>query len=198
MDLTSIVSITGMPGLHKVISKTQNSLVVESLTDKKRFPVFASHQTTSLEDISVFTTNEDLPLKEVLKKIYEMENKGPAIDNKSDDKKLKEYFEKAIPEYDKERVYPSHIRKMITWYNLLQSLNMLDFTEEEVKEETKADVKTEEIPEVKEETIVEAKTEEKPEVKEEIKEITPKKTEKKTEPKAKKEAKTAVKKTKKE
>lgn len=181
MDLSVIVSITGMPGLHKVISKTQNSLVVESLIDKKRFPVFASHQTTSLEDISVFTTKEDIPLKEVLKKIFEMENKGPAIDSKSDDKKIKEYFEKALPEYDKDRVYTSHIRKMISWYNLLQSLNMLDFSEE-VKEEKKEEEKTE------------AKSEEK----EETTEKTPKKTEKKTTPKAKKETKPTEKKTKKD
>ncbi len=187
MDLSSIVSITGMPGLYKVISKTQNSLVVESLIDKKRFPVFASHQTTSLEDISVFTTNEDLPLKAVLKKIFEMENNGPAIDSKSDDKKLKEYFEKALPEYDKNRVYTSHIRKMISWYNLLQSLKMLEFKEEEAKEETP----------IQEEPKEEVKSEVKTEVKKEVKEKTPKKTEKKEEPKTKKETKPAEKKPKK-
>jgi hypothetical protein len=191
MDLTSIVSITGMPGLYKVISKTQNSLVVESLIDKKRFPVFASHQTTSLEDISVFTIKEDLPLKAVLKKIYEMENKGPAIDSKSDDKKLKEYFEKALPDYDKERVYTSHIKKMIAWYNLLQSLNLLEPTEEELKEEAKD---KEEV-KVKEETSGDQKLDEKEEKEE--KEKTPKKTEKKAEPKVKKETKTAEKKPKK-
>jgi hypothetical protein len=189
MDLTSIVSITGMPGLYKVISKTQNSLVVESLIDKKRFPVFASHQTTSLEDISVFTIKEDLPLKAVLKKIYEMENKGPAIDSKSDDKKLKEYFEKALPDYDKERVYTSHIKKIIAWYNLLQGLNLLEPTEEELKDEAKD----------KEEEKEETKSDKKPDGKEneEEKVKTPKKTEKKAEPKVKKETKTAEKKPKK-
>jgi len=145
MDLAKIVTIAGMPGLYKIISKTQNSLVVESLTDKKRFPVFASHQTTSLEDISVFTTDEDLPLKKVLKKISDTENKGPAIDSKEDEKKLKEYFEKVLPEYDKNKVYYSHIKKIISWYNLLQSLNILDFTEEE-KEENPDDNKEQQQP----------------------------------------------------
>jgi hypothetical protein len=191
MDLSKIVSITGMPGLYKIISKSQNSLIVESLTDKKRFPVFASHQTTTLEDISVFTTDKDLPLKDVLKKIYEMENKGPAIDSKSDEKLLKEYFEKALPDYDKERVYPSHIKKMISWYNLLQSLNLLEPTEEELKAE--AEAKEKEV--AKEEKLPEAETEKKEEVAET--KAPAKKSIKKTEPKEKKEIKTEVKKPKK-
>jgi len=152
MDLKSIVSISGMPGLFKIISKTQNSLVVESLIDKKRFPVFASHQVTSLEDISVFTTKEDLSLKVVLEKIFTLENKGTAIDSKSDDKKLKEYFEKALPEYDKVRVYTSHIKKIITWYNLLQSLDLLNPSEEELKAEAQIEEKTEIKEVVKEES----------------------------------------------
>jgi len=180
MDLKSIVSISGMPGLFKIISKTQNSLVVESLIDKKRFPVFASHQVTSLEDISVFTTKEDLSLKVVLEKIFILENKGPAIDSKSDDKKLKEYFEKALPEYDKERVYTSHIKKIIAWYNLLQGLDMLNPSEEELKEKEKVDENPQVTEEVKEEKKEEAsKIKEKKEatiVKKETKPKAPKKT----------------------
>lgn len=138
MDLSKIMSVSGKSGLFLSIGQTKNGLIVESLVDKKRFPVYVSDKVSSLADISVFTNDKDIPLKEIFKKISEKENMQTCIDSKSDDKKIKTYFEEILPDYDKERVYVSDMRKMLSWYNLLQSLKMLSFEEEkneEVKEE---------------------------------------------------------------
>ncbi len=138
MDLSKIMSVSGKSGLFLSIGQTKNGLIVESLVDKKRFPVYVSDKVSSLADISVFTNDKDLPLKEIFKKIFEKENQQACIDHKLEDKKIKAYFEEILPDYDKERVYVSDMRKMLSWYNLLQSLKMLSFEEEkneEVKEE---------------------------------------------------------------
>lgn len=135
MDLSEIINISGKGGLFKIISQTKNGVIVESLVDQKRFPTFASHDISTLNDISVFTTNEDVPLKEVLKKIHEKEKGGAAIDHKSKSEELASYFESILPDYDKERVYNSDIKKLIQWYNLLQKQNILNFDEEEEKKE---------------------------------------------------------------
>lgn len=137
MDLSKILSISGKPGLYKMIGQTKNGAIVESLADKKRFPAFASERISSLEEISIFTNDEDLVLKDVLKAIYDNLNGEKALDHKSDPGKLKEFFKNAIPNYDQERVYVSDIKKVIHWYNLLHEYEMLDFTEEEATEETK-------------------------------------------------------------
>jgi len=139
MDLTKIMSVSGKSGLFLSVGQTKNGLIVESLTDKKRFPVYVSDKVSALEDISVFTIDKDLPLKEVLKKVFDKEKGGPCIDSKLDDTKLKAYFTEILPDYDKERVYVSDMRKMFSWYNLLQSLGMLKF-EEEKKEEPKEEI----------------------------------------------------------
>jgi hypothetical protein len=143
MDLSKIMSVSGKSGLFLSIGQTKNGLIVESLTDKKRFPVYVSDKVSTLEDISVFTTDKDLPLKDVLKKIFDKEKGGPCIDSKLDDNKLKAYFTEILPDYDKERVYVSDMRKMFAWYNLLQSLGMLKFDEEK-KEEPKEEPKEKE------------------------------------------------------
>lgn len=134
MDLSKILSISGKPGLYKMIGQTKNGAIVESLADKKRFPAFATDSISSLEEISIFTTDEDLALKDVLKAMHDKLNGEKAPDHKSDPKKLKEFFENVIPNYDQERVYNSDIKKIVNWYNLLHEYNMLDFTEEEDKE----------------------------------------------------------------
>ena len=85
----------------------------------------AQLKVSSLEDISVFTENEDLPLGKVFDKIFEKESGGPAIDSKAEAEKLKEYFEEIIPDYSREKVYVSDIKKIILWYNLLQNKDML-------------------------------------------------------------------------
>ena len=136
MDLTKILSISGKSGLFLVVAQTKTGAIVESFTDQRRFPVFASEKMSSLEEISIFTTDEDIPLKDVLKKIYEKENGGPATIDKDNSNALKAYMEEILPDYDKERVYVSDMKKLFTWYNLLQEKAMLDFTEEEPSEET--------------------------------------------------------------
>ena len=125
MDLSGIISIAGMSGLYKVVSQTKNGFVVESLLDKKRIPVYSSQKISALEDISIFSTSDDVPLKDVFKKIIDKENNRPAIDHKSNDAELKKYFEEVMPEYDKDRVYISDLKKVLNWYNILQKQDML-------------------------------------------------------------------------
>jgi hypothetical protein len=139
MDLSKILAITGKPGLYLVISQTKSGALVESILDKKRIPVFAAEKMSSLNDISIFTTDEDLPLKTVLKAIYDKENGGKCIDHKSDNNALKKYMEEVVPDFDKDRVYVSDIKKLFSWYNLLQQENLLDFSEEEINDKETED-----------------------------------------------------------
>lgn len=140
MELSKILSISGKPGLFKVISQLKNAVLVESLIDKKRYPAFAHEKISSLKEISVFTTGEDKSLKDVLKSMYDKVEGKTAIDTKVDDKTLKAFFLEVVPDYDSERVYISDIKKIINWYNLLVENSLLDFTEpiEETSEELAA------------------------------------------------------------
>ncbi len=156
MDLTKILSISGRPGLFKVISQGKNAVIVESLLDQHRFPAFGHERMSTLEEISIYTTGEDRPLKEVLKAFFEKLEGKPAMDAKADQKLLVQQFAEIVPDYDPERVYASDIRKMIAWYNILLEHNLLDFKEEK-KEEEKEEVKAgnTEDTEVKEEVAKE-------------------------------------------
>ena len=131
MDLSKILSISGKSGLFKVVSQLKNAVLVESLVDKKRFPAFGHEKISSLEEIAVFTSAEDKPLKEVLKAIYDKQEGKPAIDNKADNKAILAYFKEVVPDFDQDRVYISDIRKIISWYNMLIENNLLDFSEKE-------------------------------------------------------------------
>jgi hypothetical protein len=130
MDLSKILSISGKSGLFKVLSQGKNSVIVESLIDGKRFPVFGSEKMSTLEEISVFTTGEDLPLKDVLKAIHGKLEGKPAIDSRSENTALKKFFLEVVPDFDQERVYVSDIKKIISWYNSLVEHSLLDFSEE--------------------------------------------------------------------
>lgn len=131
MDLTEILAISGKPGLYKMLSQTKTGMLVESMDDQKRFPVFAHEKISSLEEISIFTETEDIPLKEIFKKIHDLLEGGKALSHKSTPDELKDFFDDAVPDYDKERVYVSDIKKVIQWYNILHEKNMLEFSEEE-------------------------------------------------------------------
>ena len=135
--LKEILSISGKPGLFKLINNTANALIVESLLDGKRFPAYSNAKIIALEDISIYTEDEDMPLKTVFKRIYENEEGKPAINHKESSTVITNYIESVIPEYDADRVYVSDMRKMIQWYNLLLDKNLLNFDEpeEEKKEE---------------------------------------------------------------
>jgi hypothetical protein len=136
-DLSKILSITGKPGLFKMVAQAKNGVIVESLIDGKRFQAFSHDKVSSLEEISVFTDTDDKPLREILKIIREKTEGGKAPDPKSDNQKLKDFFETIMPEYDRDRVYVSHMKKIYGWYNLLHEKDMLEFTEKpEEKEET--------------------------------------------------------------
>ncbi|TRX70737.1 DUF5606 domain-containing protein [Carboxylicivirga sp. M1479] len=136
--LKGILAISGQRGLFKVVSQAKNSIIVESLIDGKRMPAYATSRISALEDISIYTEDEDVKLFDVFKAIYEKENGGASIAPKSSGKELKAYFEDILPLYDKDRVYVSDIKKVLTWYNLLIENELFDpnATEEEEEEST--------------------------------------------------------------
>ncbi len=134
IDLTGIISISGQPGLFKVVAQSKNGIIVENLTDKKRIAISSTAKVSSLEDISMFTTGEDKPVREIMKNVFDKEKGGLAIDNKVDDKAIAAYFEAVLPEYDKERVYTSNMRKLFNWYNTLQATGNLKVAEVDTKD----------------------------------------------------------------
>jgi hypothetical protein len=138
MNIDKIVSIAGKPGIFEIKSQTKGGIIVESLQDKKRFPVNSLQSISALSDIAIYTYEEEIPLREVLLNMYKKENGAAALDHTSDAKKLKEYFAEVLPNYDEERVYTSNIKKVVQWYNILVSAGF-DFTslEEKEEEETK-------------------------------------------------------------
>ncbi len=152
--LKGILAITGQPGLYKVISEGKNNVIIESLLTGKKSTAYADAKMSTLEDIAIYTLEEDVPLKKVFRKIAEKENGGPAIDAKSSPDDLKKYFTEILPEYDKSRVYGSDVKKVLSWYNLLNEKGLLVFEDE-----------TDETDETAEKTVAEADSEA-PEVKE--------------------------------
>lgn len=142
MVLKDILSISGEPGLFKFIAQGKNAIIVEHLETKKRTSAYGSAKVSSLEDIAIFTEKEDMPLSKVFDLVYDKEKGGVAIDPKSDPSKLKAWFESVLPEYDKDKVYVSDIKKLATWYNILHKQSLLVKEEPEVAEE-KAEEKSE-------------------------------------------------------
>ena len=142
MELKDVISVPGMSGLFKVVAQSKNGIIIESLVDEKRSSVSTTQRISSLVDIAVYTKHEDLPLKEVLKKIQETDGGKLAVDPKADPKMLKDYFKKIVPDFDEERVYVSDIKKILTWYELLNG--KIDFTvKDEVDEEGKLNLNQE-------------------------------------------------------
>ncbi|MCX6279084.1 MAG: DUF5606 domain-containing protein [Bacteroidetes bacterium] len=130
MDLSKILAITGKSGLFKVVSQGKKTVIVESLIDSRRCPAFGNEKISSLEEISVFTTGDDIPLKDVFKAIYKKLEANRAPEIKSDDAAMKKFFLEMVPEYDQERVHVSAMKKMVSWYNLLLEHQLLDFSDE--------------------------------------------------------------------
>ena len=137
--LKTILSIAGKPGLYKLISQGKNMLIVESLTDKKRLPAYGNEKIISLGDISMYTDDDDVPLREVLLAMKTKENgQAVALDiKKASSEELNAYLAVVLPEYDRDRVHTSDIKKLISWYNILVGAGMTDF--EEVAEEETTD-----------------------------------------------------------
>jgi Domain of unknown function (DUF5606) len=154
MDLSGIITIAGYSGLYKVVAQSKNGVIVESLIDKKRMPAYSHYRISALEEISIFGVSEDIPLKDVMQKIMDKEKSGPAIDSKADIKELKKYFEAVLPEYDKDRVHDSDIKKVISWYNLLQKNDLLKVVEEDKNNEDSAEEKALKALKAKEKTAL--------------------------------------------
>ncbi len=142
MALKDVLVISGQGGLFKYVSQGRNNVIVENLSDHKRTTIPATAKISMLDDIAIFTENDDIPLREVFKKIQVKENGSVAIPHKSPDAELKKYFAEVLPEYDKERVYLSDIRKVIMWYNLLHELGITDFEAPEEETEEKKEKET--------------------------------------------------------
>lgn len=142
--LKGILAISGQQGLFKLVAEAKNNIIVESLETGKRMPAYSTTKISALEDIAIYTDTADIPLKEVFRKIAEKGNSGPAIDHKSSANELKNYFATVLPDYDRDRVYVSDIKKVILWYNVLQEKEMLDFSESEDEEPTQQEEKEQE------------------------------------------------------
>lgn len=127
--LKGILSISGQSGLFKLVAESKSNIIVESLENSKRMPVHSTSKVSALEDIAIYTENGDVPLKEIFKAISDKENGGAAISAKVSANELKAYFEEVVPEYDRDRVYVSDIKKVLLWYNILQEKDLLDFSE---------------------------------------------------------------------
>lgn len=145
MDLSKIVTIAGRPGLFQVKSQSVGKIIVESLIDGKCSPAFARERMSSLEEISIYSVDEDRPLKEVFRSIHE--KMGDKVDfdaKKATNDQLKAKFLEIMPDYDQDAVYPSDMKKVFLWYQMLMDKGLLDFTEEEPAEtETPEEAKPE-------------------------------------------------------
>jgi len=134
MNLEGIIAISGKGGLFKLLSQSRGGFIVEALADGKRFPVQAANNVSSLEDIAMYTYEEEVPLKDVFANIAKKENEGQAISHKESANALKAYFGEVLPNYDEDRVYISDIKKVFQWYNILQAAGLVSLEEE--KEDT--------------------------------------------------------------
>ena len=145
-SLKGIIAISGKPGLYKVIAQGTQNVIVESLTDRKRSPAYSSSKISSLEEITMYTTDEDdMPLPQIVQAIYEKENGGPCVDVK-DEAKHRGYFKEVVPNYDEEKVYNSDIKKLFSWYSLMLSSGELKrIAEEALKAADDSKAETEKV-----------------------------------------------------
>ena len=136
-----ILTISGKPGLYRLLSQGRNMFIVEAVdATKKRMPVYNSDKVVMLDDIAIYTDTEEVPLREVFAKIYEKENAVLSFDTKSaTPEELVEYFESVMPDYDRERVYLTHIKKIYSWYNILVANGVVDFAKSEDAAEESAE-----------------------------------------------------------
>ncbi|MGO4905176.1 DUF5606 family protein [Flavobacterium sp. W20_MBD1_R3] len=145
MNLEKILAISGKPGLYVLKVQTRTGFVAESLADGKKITVNLKSNVSLLSEISIYTYEGEKPLAEIMQKIADKENKGAALSHKEDNAKLMDYFKEILPDYDEERVYPSDIKKVLNWYNMLQAKGL-------VTDEVAAVAVPEEVAAVAEET----------------------------------------------
>ncbi|GAB7256918.1 DUF5606 domain-containing protein [uncultured Polaribacter sp.] len=136
MEFNKIIAVTGKAGLYQVVSQSKNAIIVASLTDNKRIAINATQNVSLLENIAIYTYEEDIPLLQVFKAMFEKTEGKEAISHKESGKKLEAFFAEVLPDYDAERVYTSNIKKVIQWFNILVKAGM-DFSKiEEASEES--------------------------------------------------------------
>ncbi|NLN33237.1 MAG: DUF5606 domain-containing protein [Flavobacteriaceae bacterium] len=139
MDLTKIISISGKPGLYKLVSQAKGGFIVEDLDKGKKTSISAQNNVSLLENVAIYGVSEEFPLKDVFTKIYNKENGGACISHKESGASLRKYMEEVLPEYDESRVYDSDLKKLFQWYNILQAKGLVTpepETEEVAEEET--------------------------------------------------------------
>ncbi|MBL0012242.1 MAG: DUF5606 domain-containing protein [Flavobacterium sp.] len=150
MNLEKILAISGMPGIYALKMQTRTGFVAESLVDGKRVTVGLRSNVSLLTEISIYTHDAEKPLAEVMRAIAVKEDNGPAISHKEDNAKLVAYFKEIMPDYDEDRVYPSDIKKVFNWYNILQSKGLVSKEEPKAEEEAR-------VQEIVKEKVAEAK-----------------------------------------
>lgn len=128
MDLKDYLAISGKPGLYKTVAQSKTGVIVESLIDGKRLQAFASDKISSLGEISIYTDGDDMPVREVFRLMYEKKDEVKLPDLKGGDKDIRTYFETVVPQFDRDRFYISHMRKVISWFILLISKDITDFS----------------------------------------------------------------------
>ncbi len=131
MDLSKILTIAGKSGLFRIIAETRNGFVAESLSDGRKIPVFTTDRSSVLEDINIYTSEGEIPLKDVVWKIYEHEEGQPVSVSKKEQSEAMAKFEDVLPDYDKERVYFSDVKKVFNWYNILLEKELITKPEKE-------------------------------------------------------------------
>ena len=140
--LKDILAISGKPGLYKLVSQTTKGIIVESLDNGAKTMVGNSYKISTLKDIAIYTENGEKPLEEIFNQILELEGgKKASVNEKGSAEELKVYFEKVVPDYDKDRVYVSDIKKVIKWYNILQVHGIIKLEKKEDKQEEEIDKK---------------------------------------------------------
>ena len=119
MDITGIIAISGKPGLYKVAAQGRNNIIVESLDTGKKFPAFSTDKISALEDICIYTYEDEVPLGEVYEKLAEKEGFKKSISHKESSEKLREEISSFLPDWDQDRVYDTDLKKLFQWYNIL-------------------------------------------------------------------------------
>ncbi len=155
MNVEKILAISGKPGLYELKLQTRSGFVAESLLDGKKITVGMRSNVSLLSEISMYTYSEEKPLADIMRAIAVKENEGQAISHKEDNAALIAYFAEIVPDYDQERVYPSDIKKVINWYNILQAKGLV--SKEEPKVANAEAIKDEVVEEVKKEAKKEPK-----------------------------------------
>ncbi|MCF0172330.1 MAG: DUF5606 domain-containing protein [Bacteroidales bacterium] len=130
-DLKKVLAISGEPGLFEYLAQGKNGFIVESMVSGRRLLVSASSKVTSLSDVSIYTETDEVTLRSVLEAIRDNLSSAPAMSSKSDPAQIKAFFAQVLPDYDRDRFYVSHMKKVLDWYNVLQVKGALEFEDEE-------------------------------------------------------------------